>query len=480
MEEKYDVVIIGAGIGGLVCGCYLAKAGFKVLIVEQHNKPGGYCTSFERKGFKFDVGPHCLGSFREGGVFLPILKDLGLLNRIEFITNDPTDVIIMPDKKILIRKDKNDTKKELIAHFPREKDNIESFFNFILSPNPIDIFVKIKKITFKELLDNFFSDYKLKTILSLPGTYLELPPSKASALVCVILYREFILDGGYYPKGGMQVFPDSLAHRLKEYGGELLLSQRVNKIITKNKKISGIKLEGGEFIAAKVVVSNADSTLTFSKLLDCDSEENKITNQLETSLSAFGIYLGLNKELNITPKHYYTSYLSTYDVEKAYEEHADLYKKDDFSFIFYTFSSLIDPTVAPKNKGIMRVMIGAKYEDKYIWDKYAENIANKLLEKTEHLFPGVKDSIEVKEIATPYTFHKFTSNKNGALFGWAAIPSQIDRNVFPYNTSIENLYLSGHWTTNGIGQSGVGIVALCAKGTAKKVIATFKTRAVTK
>ena len=50
--NKYDVIIIGAGIGGLTCGCYLAKAGLKVLIIEQHNKPGGYCTSFERKGYR--------------------------------------------------------------------------------------------------------------------------------------------------------------------------------------------------------------------------------------------------------------------------------------------------------------------------------------------------------------------------------------------------------------------------------------------
>ncbi len=83
-EDKYDVVIIGAGIGGLVCGCYLAKAGLKVLIVEQHYKPGGYCTSFERGGYTFDVGVHYLGSCRErDGVIYNILQDLSLLNKIK-------------------------------------------------------------------------------------------------------------------------------------------------------------------------------------------------------------------------------------------------------------------------------------------------------------------------------------------------------------------------------------------------------------
>ncbi len=64
----YDAIIIGAGIGGLVCGCYLAKAGMKVLIVEKNAQPGGYCTSFTRGGFTFDSCVHSLGSLRPEGV----------------------------------------------------------------------------------------------------------------------------------------------------------------------------------------------------------------------------------------------------------------------------------------------------------------------------------------------------------------------------------------------------------------------------
>src|SRR4030042_1912235 len=122
-EDKYDVVIIGAGIGGLVCGCYLAKAGLKVLIVEQHYKPGGYCTSFKRKGYTFDVGVHYLGSCREkDGVIYNILQDL------------------------------------------------------------LSLVSKTKSLNFDKFLDTFFLNYKLKTILSIPIGNLGIPPSKASAL----------------------------------------------------------------------------------------------------------------------------------------------------------------------------------------------------------------------------------------------------------------------------------------------------------
>ncbi|MCX7794534.1 MAG: FAD-dependent oxidoreductase, partial [Thermodesulfovibrionales bacterium] len=94
-DSKYDAIIIGAGIGGLVCGCYLAKAGMKVLICEQHSKPGGYCTSFKRHGFTFDAAAHAIGGF-VNGYMKKIFQDLQLT--IELKKTDPSDIIILPDK----------------------------------------------------------------------------------------------------------------------------------------------------------------------------------------------------------------------------------------------------------------------------------------------------------------------------------------------------------------------------------------------
>ncbi|MDI6891166.1 MAG: FAD-dependent oxidoreductase [Thermodesulfovibrionales bacterium] len=96
-QYDYDAIIIGAGISGLVCGCYLAKAGMKVLIVEKNAKPGGYCTSFTKGGFHFDACVHSLGSLREGGNLRIILKELGLEERLKIKRYDPSDIIIAPD-----------------------------------------------------------------------------------------------------------------------------------------------------------------------------------------------------------------------------------------------------------------------------------------------------------------------------------------------------------------------------------------------
>ena len=99
-NDTYDAIIIGAGISGLVCGCYLAKAGMKVLIAEQHFKPGGYCTSFKRKGFTFDAAAHSFGGYRVGGIMHKVLKDFDLSDRMRIKRYDPSDIIISPDHKL--------------------------------------------------------------------------------------------------------------------------------------------------------------------------------------------------------------------------------------------------------------------------------------------------------------------------------------------------------------------------------------------
>ncbi len=134
-----------------------------------------------------------------------------------------------------------------------------------------------------------------------------IPSSKASALASIFLYREYILDGGYYPQGGIQKFPDLLSLKFKEYGGELSLSNKVEKIIVKNERVTGIELHKGGIVQTKFVVSNADAIATFKELLSSECMEKKKVEQLEVSPSAFIVYLGLNNNLErLIEKHFAT------------------------------------------------------------------------------------------------------------------------------------------------------------------------------
>jgi phytoene dehydrogenase-like protein len=232
MSEKYDydAVIIGAGISGLVCGCYLAKAGLKTLIVEKNAKPGGYCTSFTRDVFHFDACVHSLGSLRKRGDLRGILKELDLEKKLDIKRYDPSDIIITPDYKISFWNDLDKTIREFQDNFPHEAKNIKQFFEHVLNFNALTSASLVNK-TFEELLNQHFKNRKLKAVLSLPilGNA-GLPPSMISAFPAVMLYKEFILDGGYYPKNGMQDLPDKLTERFQEFGGSLMFKQIVNKI----------------------------------------------------------------------------------------------------------------------------------------------------------------------------------------------------------------------------------------------------------
>ncbi|MBF0533291.1 MAG: NAD(P)/FAD-dependent oxidoreductase, partial [Candidatus Omnitrophica bacterium] len=275
IENKYDVAIIGAGIGGLVCGGYLAKAGLKVLIVEQHSQVGGYCTAFRRKGYVFDVGAHSFGSLRPGGIFFKILEELDVAKEIKFITNELIDRIITPDYTVHFGNNIENTREELKKCFVREAANIDLFFNFILETEFFTLVAKTRNISFADFLDSFFADDKLKAILSIPLVNIGLPSSEASALISLILYREFIFDGGYYPQGGTQILPNVLAARFRALGGKIVLSDEVTKIQTRNNRVQGIVTRKHGEIAARYVVSNADATLTFAQLLDCVTPESR-------------------------------------------------------------------------------------------------------------------------------------------------------------------------------------------------------------
>src|SRR4030042_2441183 len=268
MEKyDYDAIVIGAGISGLVCGCYLTKAGMKTLIVEKNAKPGGYCTSFTRGGFQFDACVHSLGSLREGGNIRTILRELDVEERLEIKSHDPSDIIITPDFKIHFWNDLNKTTLEFMNNFPKEAEKIKQFFDYINKCEGMSL-LPLKNVTFQTLLNKYFEDDKLKAILSLPllGNA-GLPAKQISAITGALIYKEFMFDGGYYPNGSIQAFPNILIQRFKEFGGDVYSPSLIKKIKVKNKKVAGVEIEKKGIVSAKYVVSNADATQTFLTLI---------------------------------------------------------------------------------------------------------------------------------------------------------------------------------------------------------------------
>jgi phytoene dehydrogenase-like protein len=447
-SDSYDAIIIGAGIGGLVCGCYLAKAGVKVLICEQHYKPGGYCTSFKRGQFTFDAAAHSFGGYKSGHVG-KVFEELGIKDTIKINKVEPSDLVITPDYKISFSNFEK-TLDELIRAFPKEKQNITTFFSLIYN-TPSNIFIQMRHWTFTKLLDKYFKDRNLISILSFPlfGNT-GMPPSLLSAFIGIKVYKEFLLDGGYYPEGGMQTLADILAKKFIEEGGELRLSCLVTQIVIYNRKVEGIIINKENFIPSKYVISNCDAKQTFLKLINRNTIDIKFMNKLTKmipSLSAFILYLGLDNKGSISLLSGNNLwYLLNYNLDSAYLS----VKKGDFSKIC---GYLIH---ASPDKNTVTAYFNVPFKTRDFWHTNKKRLIKYFTRKIEEtLIPDLTKNVIFKDAATPLTLHRYTKNYKGAAFGWASMPSQIADFDFKKPPFINNLYLTGHWTTHGLGIPGV-------------------------
>ena len=448
INKEHDVVIIGAGIGGLVCGCYLAKAGMKVLIIEKNKNPGGYCRSFQVQNFNFDLCARSLSSARPDGSIGRVIEELKLTERIRFERNDPSDVIVTPHFKIYFWNDFRRTINEFKLLFPEESQHIEKFFNFIIENKELSSLVKI---TFEKFLNLYFSNHYLKQILALPifGN-VGLPASRVSACSAIILYKELMIDGGYHPKFGMGQISDVLAERFREYGGEIKFSSKAKKFLIKNGSVESVQIDKGTVFKTKYAVSDIDARQTFSSLIQDKtalgpSFINRL-NELKPSLSHFILYLGLDSEVALSPGgSYNTWYMPSNNLEEIYSS-ALTGRISDLNWLLYSVG---------KDKRSIMAFSNVSFLNKEFWQENKTIFTNHCIKILEKQFQHISERIIYKFAATPVTLSNWTSSFEGASYGWEASPSQFAQVGYSQITPIENLFLCSHWTTLAYGIAGV-------------------------
>ena len=476
-ESSYDVVVIGAGIGGLACASLLAKAGIRVLVVEQSSRAGGYVGSFKKKGFTFDCAAHFITGCHEDGVIGKLLRELKVEREIEFIKVEAPVRFIFPDFEFCLSLNNIEGAEGIIKErFPQEAENLDRYkeiltrigqdiiklsssfpiWKMLFFPMLFPALLKYRNYTVRKLMDEHFTDEKLKTILSIsPVT---VPPSKASLLMAAVLKAESQEAGIYYPKGGMQSFANVLVKGLKKYNGELLLNTLITKILIDKGKVRGVELANGRRIKASYVISNASLQQTFYKLVGRKYLKKRFVKKIEgkeLSLSCFILYLGIDMDLKSLDLNFRTNVYPTYNTEKQYEILKGGEIPEEFAFVM-TFFSLIDSTTAPQNKHTLIITTTAPYHYREDWGtkdkreveygRLKESIMKKMVERVEKIIPDLSSHIIYQEAATPLTLERETLNTQGAIYGLAATPKQIGPKRFKNRTPIKGLYLVGHYT----------------------------------
>jgi len=482
ISSRYDAIIIGAGMGGLSCANYLAKAGLKTLLVEKHYVPGGYCSSFRRNGYYFDAGAHYLGGCRRVGQIGRLLVDHGLEERISLIRTNPSDILVTRNREIRIWQEYEHLVQEFQEQFPKEARQVRQFMDYMAKSNPLQLYVDLKDKTFSQILDGYFHDSEVKSAFSFPLGNLALPSTEASALTTIFLYREFIFDGGYYPKGGMQTLPDLLLERFKEYGGHVLFLTPARAIVIKNGRIAGVKIkvEGKTEIeiATSLVIANCDPYQLQDQLL-CKLKSSVLSGlrvlvRRRPSVSAIMVHLGVKKDLRGIAK--YQSNVWFYPGKHIDEYYGALFRGDlalEKGFLFYSIPSLHDKELLPAGRHSIQAIIGAPFKPRSEWETNGfnkERIAEEIVQRIERFIPNLSKWIEVKMVATPPTLTKYTGNYEGAMYGWASTPNQVGNRLSDNSVGVEGLFIVGHWSDIPTGHSGITTVVASGRSVAKFVL----------
>lgn len=461
MKDKYDVIIIGAGVGGLVCGCYLAQNGLKVLVVEKNKNAGGCASSWKWNDFVFDVGAHLVGGCDHNGLFDFYLRKLNV--KVDFIKLNPFDRLIFGKEVINIPDDLGSYISELKNRFPGEGNGLEVFFKELIKIyrsflTDKQYLTKYAKTTYAGFLETVIKDKKLRGILSGQCVYIGLPPKRASLIAASFMLVSYLRDGTYYTKGGMQNLAKALASKITAYSGDILYSTNVKSIRVEKNAARGVIINNGNFIEGRIIVSNMDAKKTFLKLDEKDGLSKaffKKMLKLKEGLSVLQLNVGV--DVNDEPLREIGGwYYQDYDMDKS------------FKSAFYVFvPSIFDKTVVPEGRNILHMLMLSRYDRNTYNRKEAlgRDVESKFLkELKKHTRLDLKNRIITKIALTPQDIENFTGNSLGSAFGWEMSPNYVLNNRLGNKSYLDNLYLTGHWTNPGCGVLGVATSGMITGG----------------
>jgi prolycopene isomerase len=491
-KSDYPTVIIGAGLGGLCCGAYLAKQGIPVTVVEQHSIPGGYATSFDRAGgkFTFEVSLHGTSINNNGPERL--LKELGVLEKLQLVELPEVYRLKTPEYDISVpQRDPGAYITLLSKHFPSEAEGIRGFVQEIIGiSEETDRYARkggykgifkllvpilyrkmwnVRNKTLADLLQDYVKDPALKDILAALWGYYGLPPSKLSGFYYATATGGYLKNGSFHIKRRSQDLSYALVEAIENKGGRVIYETPARKILVKEGAVTGVVTAGGKILPARAVVSNASALTTFKEMLpkkDVPQDYLKRLQRYRPSLSTFIVWLGLKRDLRGKIKGFSTHVSSGQGPEADY--HASIRGEvDKGSFGVSIYDNIFRGYSAPGTSSVMVLFLCGykpwqKFEAEYRAGKkesyYKEKMkwTDILIRRAEErVIPRLSSMIEVQEAATPLTNWRYTGNTQGAIYGFEQSMDNAFMNRIENGTPVKGLYLASAWGNPGGGYGGV-------------------------
>ncbi len=487
-RERWDVIVVGSGLGGLSCGALLAKNGKKVLVLERHSKVGGYAHQFTRKAgadikYRFDVALHVTGAMDEGASSRRILEEIGVWDRIRVKRLDVMCRSSFPDFEMVVPADKELFRQKLVAQFPEERDGIDSLFGTIdkfaeevgalmkasvpgEAPSPdfaerYPTVMKYMAATLHQFVSEHVTNEKVAAVFCQPWPYLGLPPKRVSAFLYLQMWLSFFTGGTYYIQGGGYALSRAMSDAIERRGGKVLTRTEVTRILTEGGRCAGVETKKGEKFSAPIIVSNAAAPITFDKLLDASIVDPAYLQQVRTSevsVSIIQAYIGVKgtpSEIGFEDHEHFMNF--GYDAEEGF----DRMLEGDYSqsACVMANNTSVNPDDTPPGRSIIEIAI---FADGKRWFGFTEEeykkkkaeVTELLIDRFSEIIPDLRDRIEVIEVGTPRTMERYSGNPYGAVYGYASTPT--GHSIFRPrpDTPVPGLYLASAWTFPGPGFGG--------------------------
>ncbi len=483
LEDQWDAIVIGSGIGGLAAAALLSlHANKKVLVLERHYTAGGYTHSFNRPGYTWNVGVHYIGEVQDPRSPVRAVFDHLTEGQLQWQPMpDIYDRAVIAGCTFDFPTGLENLRASLKQSFPTEAHAIDNYLAAVQSaqkssglyfaekaiPRPIARlagrfmrapFLRWASETTLDVLHRWTRNPELIGVLTAQWGDYGLPPSQSSFGIHAIVASHYF-NGASYPVGGAARICETITPAIERNGGKVVVGAEVAEVVIRNGQATGVKMADGREFRSSIVVSDAGARNTFERLVQ---EPQPIIQEelsrIPGSMAHLSLYAGVKQsaaELGLNGTNLWIYPTPDHDANMA------RFLNDSsapFPALFISFPSAKDPLFERKHPGratLEAVAFApyapfAKFENTTTWkrrgpdyDTLKSGLAERLRQQLELAVPSIAGKIDHAELSTPLTTRHFMNYQQGEAYGLAATPERFRARSLTPHTSVRNLYLTG-------------------------------------
>ena len=448
---RYDVIIIGTGLGGLECGFLLSKKGYNVCLIEKEMQTGGCMQTFKRNGCIFDTGFHYVGGLEEGQSLHKIFKYFGLLDLPWHKMDETGYEEIFTDNESFLYPSGHQRFVDFFSEkFPHQRKNLESYTSFLsdVGKNIFNAFEgKIDLQQFynsmfsksaEDFMNNTFSDEKLIRVITGPAFKIG-KFDKKLPLYTFAQINESFMESAWRIKGGGSLISDSLSAQIKSMGGTILTKNKVVSLEETDGKITAAVLDNQERIEGNIFISNVHPKITLEFIKDSKSIRPAFRKRIDSLKNSSGAFT-----VNLKLKENHIKYLNR-----------NLHIYESGGRIPYLFVSYAIPNNDTRYTYNIDLISSMNWEDISKWDKtpkgrrgndyveFKQKYAEECIDLANKYIPGLKESVDKIYTSTPLSYREYTGTEEGSAYGIEKDCERMMYTILTPATPIKNLLMTG-------------------------------------